>query len=132
MESVDCWSLAIIPVQTLEGRATLVTVIFDVTICLLSLTFAVHVTVAIYVSGVSVANRGGSHVEGIQTRQSDAIQRSQRRGGKESDGFAPERDRLHGQRGQTGDHFHPDLVRSQSCGSKDMGSSLPTSGTERG
>jgi len=38
-----------------------------------SLTFTVYDTASSYVSGVCVRNRGGPQVEGIQTRQLDAI-----------------------------------------------------------
>jgi hypothetical protein len=75
MESVDCWPLAIIPIQTLEGNTSFSNHPSGCDCSMVSLTFAVYGTASNRVSGVCVPTRGGPLAEVIRTRQLDAIRR---------------------------------------------------------
>lgn len=73
MESVDCWPLVIVPIQTLGGKTRLSNHPSGCDCRVVSLSFTVYGTASSHVSGVCVRTRGGPQVEGIQTRQLDAI-----------------------------------------------------------
>jgi len=75
MESVDCWPLVTIPIQTLGGKTSFGNHPSRCDCSLVSLTFTVYGTAGNHVSGVRVFTRGGPLVEGIRTRQLDAIGR---------------------------------------------------------
>jgi len=73
MESVDCWPLVTVPIQTLGGKTGFRNHPSGCDCCVVSLTFTVYDTASSHVSGVCVRTRGGPQVEGFQTRQLDAI-----------------------------------------------------------
>lgn len=75
MESVDCWSLAIIPIQTLGGKSSYSSHPSGCDCSLVTLIVTVNGTAKVpYVSGVRAFTRVGPHVESnSQIRQLDAI-----------------------------------------------------------
>lgn len=73
MESVDCWPLAIISSQDTRGKIAFGNRPQGCDRSVVSLPFTLYVTVSHHVSGVLQPIRDGPYVEGIQTRQPDAI-----------------------------------------------------------
>jgi hypothetical protein len=64
MESVDCWSLAIIPIQTLGGKSSYSSHPSGCDCSLVTLIVTVNGTAKVpYVSGVRAFTRVGPHVE---------------------------------------------------------------------
>jgi hypothetical protein len=81
MESADCWPLAIISSQDIRGKITFGNRPQGRDRSVVSLPFTLYVAVSLHVSGVSVPIRDGPYVEGIQTRQLDAIHCTYRHSG---------------------------------------------------